>query len=158
MNTESEIKKNVYSLFSNVANAIGYSPLHGEIIGMLLINDDIVSLQEIADELGYSISMISLSLDLLEVLGVIKKVKKPGDRKLYVSLHGDLLDILKTAIIFKVQSNIKDSLLGFEESKKHVNKLKLTERKKLEKSIDILEKNIKRLDKYVKLLSEIRLP
>ncbi|MFH1364131.1 MAG: hypothetical protein ABIH52_00585 [Candidatus Aenigmatarchaeota archaeon] len=158
MNTEEEIKKNIYSLFSSVASSIGYSPLHGEIIGLLLISDRTLSLQEIADELGYSLSMISLSLDLLEVLGVIKKVKKSGDRKLYVNLSGDLLEILKKAILFKLQTNIKDSLAGFEKSKQDVQKLRTPEKKQLEKSVQILEDNIKRLERYVKLLSEIRLP
>jgi len=158
MDTKTEIKKNIFSLFSNVASSIGYSPLHGEIIGILLISDKPLSLQEIAKELGYSPSMISLSLDLLEVLDVIKKIKKPGDRKLYVKLSGDLLEILKKAILFKVQSNIKDTLTGFEESKKHAQKLKTKQKDQLERSIDILETNIRRLDKYLKLLSEIRLP
>lgn len=158
MNSEIEIKKEIFSLFSNVASAIGYSPLHGEIIGVLLISDKMLCLQEIAKELNYSTSMISLSLDLLEVLGVLKKIKKPGDRKLYAKLSGDLLEILKKAILFKVQMNIKDSLVGFEKSKEDVQKLKSDQKDKIEKSIDILESSIKRLDIYVKLLSNIRLP
>ena len=71
-----EIKKKIYSSFSNTASSIGYDEIHGRIIAALILNDSEMSLQKLSEETGYSSSSISLSLDLLEVLGIIKKVKK----------------------------------------------------------------------------------
>ncbi|UCD07264.1 MAG: hypothetical protein JSW41_05580, partial [Candidatus Aenigmatarchaeota archaeon] len=85
------LEEKIYSTFSDIASSIGYSPLHGKIIGVLLVRGREMSLQELAKETGYSASMISLSLDLLELLGVIKRVKKTGDRNLYIVLQRDLL-------------------------------------------------------------------
>jgi len=153
-----EIEKKIFSTFSGVASAIGYSPLHGSIIAALLVKDRPVSLQELAEETGYSSSMVSLSLDLLEVLGTIKKVKKTGDRKLYISLQGDLLEILKNATLIKFKKSISDSLLDFQESKEKMKKYNGSGKDDLLKKIDILEKEIKRLSEYIDLLSEIRLP
>ena len=153
-----EIERNIFSTFAEVATAIGYSPLHGQIIGVLLVGGKSLCLQEIARETGYSASMVSLSLDLLEVVGIVKKVKKIGDRKLYVELSGDLLEALKNAIIVKLSKSISSSLSEFEEGKKRLESLQGEESKRVLKSIHTLEKEIKRLKIYVDLLSKTSLP
>jgi len=153
-----EIEEQIFSVFSELASTLGYSPINGKIIGALLVEGRMLSLQELARKTRYSSGMISLSLDLLEVLGVIKKVKKHGDRKLYVRLDGDLLEILKKAVILKVKKGIDDSLRDLERERKDVRKLSEKERKSVSKTLETFEKEIKRLEHYIGLLSEIRLP
>ncbi len=153
-----EIKKDIYSTFADIASSIGYSEIHGRIIGALLVSNKKLSLQDLAKETGYSISTISLSLDLLEFLGMIKKIKKAGDRKLYIELQGDLLEGLKKAFIIKVQKNISDSLSKFEKYKETLKKSKTKEKKKVMNVLNILEEEIKKLENYINLLSEIKLP
>lgn len=152
------LEEKIYSTFSDVASTIGYSPLHGKIIGVLLVHGKEMSLQEIAKKTGYSLSMISLSLDLLELLGVIKRVKKTGDRNLYITLQGDLLESLKNAIILRVKKSTSSTLSDFEQSRKDLEKLDGDEKKRMLNTIDVLEKEIRRLERYVNLLSGIRLP
>lgn len=147
------LEDRILDTFAEVASSIGYSPLHGKIIGVLLVKDRAMSLQEVAKETGYSTSMVSLSLDLLEVLGVIKKVKKTADRKLYIELSGDLLECLKKAFVMKLERSIYSSLNEFENLKKSA-KTDIN----ASKTLDILEKEITRLNTYVKLLSAIKLP
>ena len=109
------IEREIFSLFANVANSLGYSEVHGRIIAALLVNGGKCSLQELARETGYSISMVSLSLDLLEFFGMVKKVKHAGDRKLYVELQSDLLGGLKKAFLAKLNKNVETSLQKFKE-------------------------------------------
>jgi len=156
--TEKQLERKILESFASVAETIGYSPLHGKIIGVLLLEGNPVSLEEMAKKTGYSASMISLSLDFLELMEVIKKVKKSGDRKLYVSLNGDLLGILKKAIVTRMKKVLSNSLNDFEESKKHLGGLNGEERKRVEKAINTLEKEITKLDYYINLLSQIDLP
>lgn len=156
--TEKQLHKQVLDNFATVAETIGYSPLHGKIIGVLLLEARPVSLTRLAKETGYSVSMISLSLDFLEVMEVVKKVKKPGDRKLYVELKGDLLSILKKAIVTRVKKVLDSSLNDFTESKRYLSDLTPEERERLAASIETLETEIKRLDYYVTLLAKINLP
>lgn len=153
---EAEIKERLLSTFADVASSLGYSSVHGKIIGALLIKDRAVSLQKLAQETGYSSSMVSLSLDLLEVLGIIQKVKKSGDRKLYIQLSGDLLECLKKAIVIKVQKNIDDCLQEFETGRQKLEKLE--DSKETLRAVGILEEEIRRLEKYVDLLSDVELP
>jgi len=148
-----DLENKILGIFAEVAGSIGYSPLHGKIIGVLLVKDRQMSLQDIAKETGYSTSMVSLSLDLLDVLDVIKKVKKTGDRKLYIELSGDLLECLKKAFVMRLERSISSSLAEFENLKKTVK----TDTS-ASQTLEVLEKEIKRLETYINLLSKIRLP
>jgi len=158
MPDEKKIKDMIYSTFSEIVNSIGYSPVHGKILAALFVNNGELSLQELAKETGYSSSMISLSLDFLEIFGIIKKRKKPQDRNLYIKLQGDLLECLKNAIIIKVKKSIDETLNEFEKNKKDISKLSKNQGIKAQKTLKILEKEIKRLKKYIDMLSEIKPP
>ncbi len=158
VNEISEIEKKIFNTFSNLARSMGFSPVHGNIIGSLIVGGGSLSLQDIARKTGYSVSMVSLSMDLLEILGIVKKVKKPRDRRLYIELDGDILESLKKIFLIRVKKGISDSLIEFEQGKDRLEKLQGKNKKDVLKAIDTLEKEIKRLEKYVSLLSEIKLP
>lgn len=142
-----EAEKKIYSLFSNVTSALGYSEVHGRILAALLVSNEPVSLENLAKKIGYSTASVSLSLDFLELLEVIKKVKKPNDKKLYVGMEGDLLDCLKKVILFKTRKNVEDTLEEFQKYKDQGNS-----------SVEILEKELKRIKKYIDLLSNVDIP
>lgn len=150
-----EIKEKIYSTFSNIAKSLGYSEVYGRIIACLLINEDPVTLSEVAKETGYSSPMVSLSIDFLENVGMVKRVKKPGDKKLYLQSDGNLLDGLKKVILAKIQKNVSNSLEEFDEYRSKLKKMNNKDSEKLLKAIEILENEIKKMDDYVKVLSEI---
>jgi len=149
---EKKVKENIYSTFSDIASFLGFSPIHGRIIAVLLIKNKTLSLTELANETGYSASMISLSLDMLEVMGIINKIKKAGDRNLYVSLQGDLIESLKNALTMRLKNSIDISLGDLKKYRKSVKN------RELKKSLIKLESQISRLNKYISLLSKVRLP
>ncbi|MBN2067001.1 MAG: hypothetical protein JW744_00875 [Candidatus Diapherotrites archaeon] len=155
---EKQIEAKTLSTFATVASTLGYSDLHGKIIAVLMVEEKPIALEEVAKKTGYSRPMISLSLDLLEVFGVVKKIKKTADRKLYVQLQGDLLECLRKAIMVRIQNSIADSMQEFEESRKALQSFKGPRKKKAMNTLTVLEKQIKRLDKYVFELSKIELP
>lgn len=150
-----DIEKGIYSTFADIASAIGYSEIHGRIIAALLVSERKLSLQDMAKKTGYSPSTISLSLDLLEILGMIKKIKRVGDRKLYIELQGDLLGGLKKAFLMRIQKSIADNLAQFELYKKDLKKIKDHKKKRVLKTLDILEREVKKVGSYINLLSKI---
>lgn len=152
-----EIEKDIYSTFSSIASTIGYSEIHGRIIAALMVSGNKLSLQELAEKAGYSLSTLSLSLDLLEFFGMIKKIKNAGDRKLYVELQGDLLEGLKNAFVIKIQKSVTDSLERFKKYKEDLRASKDKDKERVEDALNILEKDIQRVDKYINLLSKLRL-
>ena len=147
------IEKDIYSTFANVASTMGYSEIHGRIIAALLVSDGELSLDKLSKKIGYSGSSVSISLDLLELLGMIKKIKKPGDRKLYVKLEGSLLSGLKKAFLIRIRKSVDDTLGKFEEYKKELKKSK---EKTLLKTIKKLENEIKKLERYLNLVSRLK--
>jgi len=160
-NTDSEetrIESKILSTFANVASTLGYSDLHGKIIAILLVAGGPITLDEVAKKTGYSRAMVSLSLDLLEVFGVVKKIKKTADRKLYVQLEGDLLECLKKAVMLRIQKAIVDSLQEFKGNREALQKLKGEKKARVVRTLDILEKQINRLNDYIIELSKIGLP
>jgi DNA-binding transcriptional regulator GbsR (MarR family) len=152
------VLERVYSTFGEVAKTLGYSPIHGKIIAALVANNREMSLQALARETGYSISMVSLSLDLLEVMGIIRKTRRPGDRNLYIALHGDLLMTLKDAIVMRLSKSISSTMDDFRESRARLSSMPPADRKKAELLISTLEREVKRLERYVSILSEAKLP
>jgi DNA-binding transcriptional regulator GbsR (MarR family) len=155
MNVEN-IEKDIYSNFANIASTIGYSEIHGRIIAALMVSNKKLSLQGLAKKTGYSISALSLSLDLLEFFGMIKKIKNAGDRKLYIELHGDLLEGLKKAFVVKIQKSINDSLNRFNEYKENLKTSNDKDKKRVMDILSTLEDEILRLDKYINLLAKLK--
>ncbi|MFB6075699.1 MAG: hypothetical protein ABEK17_01005 [Candidatus Aenigmatarchaeota archaeon] len=153
-----EIKQKIYSTFANTAASLGYSKVHGKIIAALFAMDEPVSLQKLAEETGYSSSSISISLDFLEVLEMISKVKKSGDRKLYIKLDSNLLEALKRAVIFKTKKNIKKSLNDFDKYKEKLEKMNPKENKKTLEKLETLERELEKLKKYITMLDNIEIP
>lgn len=145
------VEEKIFRTFASVASSLGYSDVHGRIIAVLLAAGKPLSLQELSRRTGYSDSAISLSLDLLELVGIIRKRKNIGDRKLYVLLEGDLIEGLRRAMMLKLQKEIITSLAELE-GYKNPSDLKTL------KTIEVLEKEIKRLQGYVNRLSEVEIP
>ena len=138
----------IHSTFASVATALGYSEVHGRIISALLVAGRPLSMDEIIKQTKYSPASISLSLDLLEIIGIVRKMKDRGDRKLYARLEGDLIEGLRNAMILKLQKEI-NSTLGELQSLKNA---------KTKKSIFMVEKEVKRLQEYIRRLSEVKMP
>ncbi|QQG40033.1 MAG: hypothetical protein HYS81_01320 [Candidatus Aenigmatarchaeota archaeon] len=156
---EIELRRRIYATFANTAAGLGYSEVHGKIIGCLLITPNPVSLATLAKETGYSASMISLSLDFLENLGMIERVKHHGDRRLFVRTKGDLMQAVKRAVQVKLERSITDSRKEFEAYRREIKGLPDSEQKGLMlERVSVLEKEMKRFERYVRLVGKIRPP
>ena len=152
MGDDIEFRKSIYSTFSAVASTLGYSEVHGMIISSLLVENKPLCLDDIAKKTGYSLSSISISLDLLELVGIIRKIKNTGDRKIYVKLEGDLLESLRTAFILKLKKEILKTKM---EMSKHRSDSK---DKNTSQMICTMEKELKRLDTYIDRLAQVQIP
>jgi DNA-binding transcriptional regulator GbsR (MarR family) len=146
-----KIEDKIHSTFSSIASAMGYSEVHGRIISVLLVEDAQLSLQELSKKTGYSSASVSISLDMLEIVGVVRKMKNAGDRKLYVKLEGDMLDALRKAFLFKLQKEIMSIQNEFEKYKKQDDR-------KTKKIVSVLEKEVKRFEEYLDRLSKVEIP
>ena len=147
--SNNEIEKKIHSLFASTASSMGYSEINGMIISVLFVSKKPLSLQEISKKTGYSISSISIALDLLEIIGIVKKIKNTGDRKLYAKLDGNILEGLRTAFLLKIEAAIEDTLEGLNKMRKDVNN------KSTKQMLKTVEKEVKKLEIYINKLKEV---
>ncbi len=131
----------VYEIFSNLVSTLGYSRAHASILTTLFAHREL-SLGEIAKNTKYSLSSISLSLDLLEFLGLIKRFRKDKSKKVYVKLEGDLLLALKELILMKINRGVNSAL----------------EELKREKKEETVKREILRFKKYIDNLYKVEIP
>jgi DNA-binding transcriptional regulator GbsR (MarR family) len=149
---DDDINKRIYSTFAGVASSLGFSEVHGTIIGAVLVANKPLSLQDLAKSTGYSLSSVSISIDLLELVGIVRKVRNQGDRKIYVKLEGDLLDTLKKAFLLKMQKEINATKTELE------NYTNVSKNPNTTRTLKILKAEVDRLQKYIVKLSEIGIP
>ena len=70
----------------------GQPPIAGRIFGLLLLSDDALSLDELAEDLGVSKASASTNARLLAQLGVVEQVRRPGSRRNFYRMAPDLFE------------------------------------------------------------------
>ncbi|MCK5332110.1 MAG: MarR family transcriptional regulator [Candidatus Marinimicrobia bacterium] len=75
--------KQLIDEFGYAYAAFGQSRARGRIVGLLLSSTEPLSLDEITQMLQVSKGPVSMETRQLEEFGMIRTVKKPGDRKVY---------------------------------------------------------------------------
>ena len=70
----------------------GQPPIAGRIFGLLLLTDDALSLDDLAEALVVSKASASTNARLLAQLGVIEQVRRPGSRRDYYRMAPDLFE------------------------------------------------------------------
>jgi DNA-binding transcriptional regulator GbsR (MarR family) len=82
-------KQRFIQLMTENSKVDGLTDLMCKIMGILYAEPREVSLDELAERTGYSLSAISTELRFVEGIGFIKKIKKPKSRKLYFYMEKD---------------------------------------------------------------------
>lgn len=72
------------------AEADGLPRISGRILGYLLLNTEARSLDDLAEGLLISKTSASANARLLERIGAVERVSRPGDRRDYYRVAGDL--------------------------------------------------------------------
>jgi len=66
-----------------IANLMGHSDAAGALMGSLFLADDPLSMDELVEVTGYSKSTVSTNMTHLENKGIVRRIRKPGDKRNY---------------------------------------------------------------------------
>jgi DNA-binding transcriptional regulator GbsR (MarR family) len=66
-----------------IANMMGHSDAAGALIGSLFVADGSLSMDELKEMTGYSKSTVSTNMTYLEIQGIVRRVRRPGDKRNY---------------------------------------------------------------------------
>jgi len=123
---EKSPKNEFIELIAEINRLKGLDELTSKIIGILFIEPEVVSLDELAKRTGYSLSAVSTAMKLLVGSCLIKRSKKPKSKKVYFYIEKDMISLFMQTlnIIENNTSMLKKRVPG------------IIERYKLEKSED----------------------
>lgn len=84
-----EFKKAVYNSF----RALGIDDFPSKLMSVLQSEPEEISLGELSQMTGYSLSALSTTLKAMEENNMVKRFKKPKSRKVYVYMDKDLVTL-----------------------------------------------------------------
>jgi DNA-binding transcriptional regulator GbsR (MarR family) len=90
MNRPSPTEEDLIQEFGNLYESYGLKRLEGLIVGLLLTQDEPVSLDGMVTLLGHSKGPISIAVRRLDDIGLVKKVNGPVNRRNYYAAHPDI--------------------------------------------------------------------
>jgi len=135
-------KKIMMEHFANTARRFGLSELYGYIYGLLFFEDEPLSLGEIAERTGYSLSHVSTALKLLENIGLVKRIKKLGDKKAYYTAIKNIREWRKEAYYKKIEEDIRQTRENLLRALKEIENDESKEAEKIRQRIEFaLQRN-----------------
>jgi DNA-binding transcriptional regulator GbsR (MarR family) len=94
-----ELDKKMVELYQEMGRGQGITDsLMLDIFGRLLIEPEPIAMEELAKKSGYSLASISNKVKVLAPVMHIKRIKKPGSKKIYLYMEKDILKVWKEAI------------------------------------------------------------
>ncbi len=86
--------KKFVELVTEVNKKEGMRSLPSKLLGELFIEPYDISLKELSERTGYSISAVSEAMKTLCESGLVKRKKKPGSRKVYFYMEKDVTRLI----------------------------------------------------------------
>lgn len=127
-----EFEQRFTEMIQRMAALQGMDELTGHIFALLYLEPKEIAMDDLAKNTGYSLASISNKIKFLESAGLIKKSKKPGSKKIYLSMEKDMLKIMRKGIekkqkfvINTVKTEVPD-ILKQAKPKSDLDKKKLT--------------------------------
>lgn len=100
------VKQRLVASGGRLAQEFGFNRVAGEVLASLYLTEGEASLDELEAELGLSKAAVSLAAAQLERLGLIHRVRKPGDRKRYYRSADDIGSALRHGILKLARSKM----------------------------------------------------
>ena len=145
-----QAEKDVMKLFESISTMYGMDILTSKISSIIYIEPEPVSLDELAKRTGYSLSSISNKIKKLSLFMPIIKSRKPGSKKIFVSMEKEMFKVLKAQLQKSREIEIvpvKNKLPGI--IKDFKNQVKTEKDKKKLKIIEQYYKDVSKFDKIM---------
>jgi len=124
-------KDDFIELIMDINKLRGLDELSSKIIGILYATPKEISLEKLAQETGYSLSAVSTSMKLFASSGFVKRIKKPGSKKVYFFMEKDMIsmftEIMKNSevILLLAKSRMPAIIEKYQRSKSSPDELKI---------------------------------
>jgi DNA-binding transcriptional regulator GbsR (MarR family) len=149
-----EIDKDFIEMYQSLGGAPGFDELLLTLFAKLYIEPEDMAMDDLAKETGYSLASICNKVKLLESMGVVKRMRKPGSKKIFLYTEKSFIDIVKDTLMKKEELNIK---VVKEKVPVLINKYKKKARSDKDKrKLKILEDYYEQIIKFERLIKHIK--
>src|SRR5262249_53633581 len=107
-----EVEDQFVDLWRTMSSLWGISPTMAQIHGLLYITGAALSMDDIMDRLGISRGNVSMNLSKLVEWGLVRKVRKRGDRKDYYESLSDVWEMFTLVANQRKRREIDPMLAG----------------------------------------------
>lgn len=128
------LRRHIIDACVKAANNKGCCDAVGVLRGTLFLETEPMSLDRLVEETGYSKSTVSSNMNLLETLGLARRVVIPGDKRYHYVLVTDP-DALRKGLLVHIKSEIQLVLNALDQTEKEIKE-----------SGQSLEKVVKRIE------------
>ena len=149
-----ELDKKVVDLYQEMGKAQGIQDqLLMELFARIYLEPEPIAMEELAKRTGYSLASVSNKVKILSPLMHIKKIKKPGSKKVYLYMEKDIMNMWKEAMINKEEYVVKKVKEKMPEIIQEYSQKAKTEKDK--KKVIILEQYYDQMLQFEKILKKM---
>lgn len=145
--------KEIIGIFQESHTSLGLDNLSLSIIGNLYFEPGEISMEELAQKTGYSLTSISQKLKFLAPFAIIRRRTRPGSRKVYLYMEKDLFKMWKQQIMMYYVPEIKIARENIPSLIEKYEK-QATDREQKER-LKILENYYKQILQFEKILNNL---
>ena len=102
-----EIDQKFIDLYKEMGKAHGMCDLLGTIFARLYIEPGEVAMDDLAKETGYSLASICNHIKIFNSIIPIKKIRKPGSKKIFLYIEKDFTKMMKDILLRKEEYGMK---------------------------------------------------
>ncbi len=147
-------------IIASTEHAKGINTATSKIVSEIFGATEEISIEDLAKITGYSLATISNAVKFLEQHGIIKKVKKPGSKKVYVKTERDFMTVLiknmnknhETAI--RPLKQILPELVKEQKQLIKENKQE-TKKEQLKKELHIIQQHLEQVEQMERIFDHV---
>jgi len=93
-----DFEKDFINFGINVYRDFGFDYASAEIFMILYMQSKEISMEELSKRTGYCLASISNKIKVLESLGIAKRIKKPGTKKVFYYMEKDIIEMQRRKV------------------------------------------------------------
>jgi DNA-binding transcriptional regulator GbsR (MarR family) len=101
-----DVRARLMEVGGRTSSEFGLGRIVGQMLVYLYLKEGTYSLDEIGDELGLSKAAVSIAARQLAVLGLVNRVRKPGDRRIYCRTADNIAAALRLGVLGLVRQKL----------------------------------------------------
>ena len=81
------------AFFSRVTRAYGFNDLSSKVTATLYLEPGEIAMEDVAKKTGYSLASVSNTMKILENIGIVQRIKKPGTKRVFFYMEKNIIKL-----------------------------------------------------------------